>query len=60
VCVGREEPGPRSTARTGGTGLDGTPWQALTSGFATGANFPIDLEVSEAGELYYLSRGAGT
>jgi glucose/arabinose dehydrogenase len=27
------------------------------SGFATGLEKPIDLEVSQAGELYYLSRG---
>ena len=28
------------------------------SGFATGLERPIDLEVSKAGELYYLSRGS--
>jgi hypothetical protein len=27
------------------------------SGFATGLERPIDLEVSKAGELYYLARG---
>ncbi len=27
------------------------------SGFATGLERPIDLEVSQAGELYYLARG---
>lgn len=29
-------------------------------GFATGAGSPVDLRVSSAGDLYYLSRGAGT
>jgi hypothetical protein len=28
------------------------------SGFATGLERPIDLEVSKAGELYYLARGS--
>ena len=30
------------------------------SGFATGLQRPIDLEVSKAGELYYLSRSSTT
>jgi hypothetical protein len=33
------------------------PTTGEASGFATGLERPIDLEVSEAGELYYLSRG---
>jgi hypothetical protein len=28
------------------------------SGFATGLERPIDLEVRKAGELYYLARGS--
>jgi hypothetical protein len=28
------------------------------SGFATGLERPIDLEVGKAGELYYLARGS--
>jgi hypothetical protein len=33
------------------------PATGEASGFATGLERPIDLEVSKAGELYYLSRG---
>ncbi len=33
------------------------PSTGQASGFATGIERPIDLEVSKAGELYYLSRG---
>ena len=33
------------------------PATGEASGFATGLVRPIDLEVSKAGELYYLSRG---
>jgi glucose/arabinose dehydrogenase len=35
------------------------PVTGEASGFATGVPFPVDLEVSEAGELYYLRRDAG-
>jgi glucose/arabinose dehydrogenase len=35
------------------------PLTGEASGFASGVDSPIDLEVSQAGELYYLSRGAG-
>jgi glucose/arabinose dehydrogenase len=28
--------------------------------FATGISFPVDLKVSDDGDLYYLARGAGT
>src|SRR3712207_7393697 len=31
--------------------------QRRASGFASGIERPIDLEVSKAGELYYLSQG---
>ncbi len=34
------------------------PATGQASGFATGLERPIDLEVSKAGELYYLSRGS--
>jgi hypothetical protein len=34
------------------------PATGEVSGFATGLERPIDLEVSKAGELYYLSRGS--
>jgi glucose/arabinose dehydrogenase len=34
------------------------PATGQASGFATGLEKPIDLEVSKAGELYYLSRGS--
>ena len=40
--------------------LEPTPGEAsgfAASGFATGLERPIDLEVSQAGELYYLARG---
>jgi glucose/arabinose dehydrogenase len=38
--------------------LEPTPGGGFArSGFATGLERPIDLEVSQAGELYYLSRG---
>jgi glucose/arabinose dehydrogenase len=37
------------------------PASDTTTGFATGLGFGVvDLEVSNAGELYYLSRGSGT
>jgi glucose/arabinose dehydrogenase len=37
------------------------PASDTTTGFATGLGFGVvDLEVSNAGELYYLSRGPGT
>jgi hypothetical protein len=32
--------------------------EGTVSGFATGLERPIDLEVSQAGELYYLSRSS--
>jgi glucose/arabinose dehydrogenase len=41
--------------------LEATPGEAsafAASGFATGLERPIDLEVSKAGELYYLARGS--
>src|SRR5215217_2855296 len=41
--------------------LEATPSEAsgfAASGFATGLERPIDLEVSKAGELYYLARGS--
>ena len=34
------------------------PSTGEASSFASGIERPIDLEVSKAGELYYLSRGA--
>jgi glucose/arabinose dehydrogenase len=34
------------------------PTTGEVSGFATGLERPIDLEVSKAGELYYLARGS--
>ena len=38
--------------------LEPTPGGGFAaSGFATGLERPIDLEVSQAGELYYLARG---
>jgi glucose/arabinose dehydrogenase len=37
--------------------LEQTPVGFTASEFATGLERPIDLEVSKAGELYYLSRG---
>jgi glucose/arabinose dehydrogenase len=36
------------------------PLTGAVSGFATGLQRPIDLEVSRAGELYYLSRSTTT
>src|SRR5215203_5612689 len=36
------------------------PSTGAVSGFATGLQRPIDLEVSKAGELYYLSRSTTT
>jgi glucose/arabinose dehydrogenase len=33
------------------------PQSGAASGFATGLEMPIDLEVSKAGQLYYLTRG---
>jgi glucose/arabinose dehydrogenase len=30
------------------------------SGFLTGANMPVDLKVSEDGDLYYLELGSGS
>jgi glucose/arabinose dehydrogenase len=36
------------------------PSTGAVSGFATGLDRPIDLEVSKAGELYYLSRSTTT
>jgi glucose/arabinose dehydrogenase len=39
--------------------LEPTPGGGFAaSGFATGLERPIDLEVSQAGELYYLARGS--
>jgi glucose/arabinose dehydrogenase len=41
--------------------LEPTPGEArgfAASGFATGLERPIDLEVSKAGQLYYLARGS--
>jgi hypothetical protein len=39
--------------------LEATPGSGFAaSGFASGLERPIDLEVSKAGELYYLSRGS--
>ena len=34
------------------------PSTGAASGFATGLEMPIDLEVSKAGQLYYLTRGS--
>jgi hypothetical protein len=34
------------------------PSTNAATGFATGLSGVVDLEVSEAGELYYLSRGS--
>jgi glucose/arabinose dehydrogenase len=34
------------------------PTSGAASGFATGLEMPIDLEVSKAGQLYYLTRGS--
>jgi glucose/arabinose dehydrogenase len=34
------------------------PSTGVASGFATGLERPIDLEVSKAGQLYYLTRGS--
>jgi hypothetical protein len=34
------------------------PSTGQASGFATGLERPVDLEVSQAGELYYLARGS--
>ena len=34
------------------------PQSGDASGFATGLEMPIDLEVSKAGQLYYLTRGS--
>jgi glucose/arabinose dehydrogenase len=34
--------------------------KGAVSGFTTGINQPVDIEVSKGGALYYLSRGAGS